>query len=70
MSFFHRGKREVQLSDTNPVILNKQGPGHHRNRARSGAEWQTAKYRKLTEDQRESLDRILHFLERQTQYTT
>jgi hypothetical protein len=70
MSFFHCGKRGIQLSDTNTATLNGHRSNRFRNPSRSSTEWRTAKYKKLTDNQKESLDRILHFLEREAQHST
>jgi hypothetical protein len=70
MSFFHRGKRGIQVSDTNTTTLSRHRPTYFRDPTRTGTEWRTAKYKKLTDNQKESVDRILHFLEREAQHST
>jgi hypothetical protein len=59
MSFFHRGKRGIQVSDTNTTTVSGHRSIRFRSPSRSSTEWRTAKYKKLTDNQKESLDRIL-----------
>lgn len=70
MSLFRRKRWEARQSDRNVGTPGGHGPSHYCIRSRSGIQWRTAKYKKLTKNQRESVERILHFLEREVKYTT
>jgi hypothetical protein len=65
MSFF---RRETGKGNQPGENLRKYGgPSRHSPKAEKGREWRTAKYQKLSENQKSSVDRILTVLEYQIQ---
>jgi hypothetical protein len=57
MFFFSRGRGGGKPSGKDP---RKHGsPSPHNRKGQKGTQWRTAKYQKLSENQRNSLDRIL-----------
>ena len=65
MSFFKRGTGKGNQPGKNP---RKHGsPSPHSQKAQKDRQWRTAKYQKLSENQKSSVDRILTVLEYQIQ---
>jgi hypothetical protein len=65
MSFFKRGTGKGNQPDKN--LRKYGGPSRNSAKAEKGTEWRTAKYHKLSENQKSSVDRILTVLEYQIQ---